>query len=315
VVEQLGACGELVLNQTDEALSPDELLSRARGADALMAFMCDRVDESFLAACSQLKIVSGALKGFDNIDVETATRRKIWVSNVSGHLTAPTAELAVALLLGLARKVAAGDRLVRSGKFSGWRPVLFGVGLAHQPIGILGMGRIGQAVAQRLAGFDAQLRYFDTRQLLEAEERDLAISFAPLEQLLNWAAALVVCLPLTEQTHHLLGPEQLALLPKGALVVNIGRGSVVNEVAVAKALAEGRLGGYAADVFALEDQSLPDHPRSIPASLLADVDRTIFTPHLGAAVDSIRLAIEHEAADNIVEALAGREPWGAVNRW
>jgi phosphonate dehydrogenase len=314
VIALLEPHARLILNQSPDALAPAELRERARDATALLVFMCDRVDDTLLAECPQLRVVAGALKGYDNIDVAAATRRRVYVANVPGHLTAPTAELAVALLLGLARKVAMGDRHVRGGGFRGWRPILFGTGLGGRSVGIVGMGAVGQAIARRLDGFEASLSYYDPRGLDDAAEQRLNLKRLPLDDLLTASDGVILALPLTAETRHLLDRDRLRRLREGALLVNIGRGSVVEEEAVAEALEVGQLGGYAADVFCMEDLSLPDCPRSIPAGLLAS-ERTLFTPHLGSAVGPVRLAIEQEAAANILDALAGKRPRGALNAW
>jgi phosphonate dehydrogenase len=315
VIDFLTPHGRLILNQTSEALSTAELLAQAHDAAALMAFMCDEINAVFLAACPRLRVVAGALKGFDNIDVAAATRQRIYVTNVPGFLTAPTAELAVTLLLGLARKLAAADHHMRTQPFAGWRPTFYGTGLSGRLIGILGMGVIGQAIARRLAGFEVRLQYYDVRPLEPSQEQQLQVQRVGLEEMLSTSDCLLAALPLTDTTRHLLNREALSRLKPNALLVNVGRGSVVDETAVADALLNDRLGGYAADVFAMEDRSLPDRPPSIPPALLADRDRTLFTPHLGSAIASVRQAIEHEAAENIVDVFQGKRPRGAVNSW
>jgi phosphonate dehydrogenase len=312
VLELLGQSCEVIANQTPDGLTRGELLNRCRDADALLVFMPDHVDEELLRHGPRLAIVAGALKGYDNIDVAACTARGVWVSYVEDLLTAPTADLAVGLLIALDRHLPAGDSYVRSGRHRGWRPELYGGGLSGRQIGIIGMGVLGRAVAHRLRAFDAKVLYTDPNSLPAATERELAARSVPLDTLLCCSTAVVLTAPLTAQTHHLIGPDALRRLPDGALLVNVGRGSVVDENAVADALAEGHLGGYAADVFAFEDWSAEGRPREIPRDLLAS-DRTLFTPHLGSAVSDVRRQIELAAAQSILDVFAGKPPAVSAN--
>lgn len=313
VLDLLRRHGEVVANESRDTLPREEVLARAADADALVAFMPDRVDEEFLARCPRLRVVAGALKGGDNLDAAACARRGVRVTVVPDLLTEPTAELAVALLLALLRNVAAGDRLVRSGSFEGWRPVLYGATLAGSRVGLLGLGAIGREVAERLRGFGCRLAWCDPG-VTESDATRVAGAKLGFDDLLARSERLVVAAPLTPATLHAIDDAALARLPAGAFVVNVGRGSVVDEEAVARALASGRLGGYAADVFEFEDLSLPTQPRRIPAALLAMSDRTLFTPHLGSAVDSVRRAIALAAARSVIDVLEGREPAGAIDR-
>lgn len=284
------------------------LLPSARAA---MIFMPDRVDARFLQAAPQLSIVAAALKGFDNIDVDACADRGVWVSIVPDLLTAPTAELAIGLMIGLARHLRAADSYVRSGNFCGWTPRFYGASIENSTVGIVGMGAVGHAVAKRLGGFDCRILFCDPRAdaaraaALPAEPRSL-------EALLAESDIVVLCLPLSAATVHLLYAGRLALMKPGALLVNPARGSLVDEAAVADMLRDGRLGGYAADAFALEDLSRPDRPRAIPPALLAH-PCTFFGAHIGSATIAARKAIEACAAANIVDALSGRVPRDAIN--
>ncbi len=308
----LGERCDVVANQTGAALSPDALLDRCRDADALMAFMPDRIDGSFLQACPNLKAIGCALKGYDNFDVEACTAHGVWITIVPDLLTVPTAELAVGLMIGLGRNMLAGDRLVRKG-FEGWRPVLYGRGLANATVGIVGMGKVGSAIAERLAGFGVSLIYADRQPLPKDEEKRIGISRVDLETLARSSDFVVLATPLTLETEKLVDAAFLREMKQGAYLINPARGSVVDEDAVADALETGRLRGYAADVFAFEDWARPDRPRSVPRQLLADRERTLLTPHIGSADIEVRRAIERDAALNILEALAGETPHGAIN--
>jgi phosphonate dehydrogenase len=303
VAALLSKDAEVVMNESAvRAWSREELLDRAREADALMVFMPDSLDDAFLAACPRLKIVAAALKGFDNFDVAACTRRHIWFTIVPDLLSEPTAELALALLLGLARHVAAGDRLIRSGRFAGWRPVLYGASLAGATVGIIGFGRVGRALERMLQGISCRVLHHDS-----------AIEGVPLDELLAASDFVLPLMPLTPATLHLFDASTIAKMKPGAFLINVSRGSVVDESAVADALARGHLAGYAADTFEMEDWARPDRPRSIAPQLLEMKDKTLFTPHLGSAVRSVRLEIEMTAARNILGALSGVRPEGAIN--
>lgn len=312
VLDLLGRSCEVIANQTPQSLRRAELVSRSRGADALLVFMPDHIDEELLRHSPRLKIVAGALKGFDNIDVAACTARGIWVSYVEDLLAVPTADLAVGLLLALDRHLLAGDSHVRSGRHRGWRPELYGGGLAGRRVGIVGMGAVGRALAHRLRAFGAKMVYTDPTPLPAGDELQSAARSVSLDTLLDSSTAVVLAAPLTARTRHLIGAAALRRMPAGALLVNVGRGSVVDENAVADALARGHLGGYAADVFAFEDWSEQARPREIPPGLLAHA-RTVFTPHLGSAVRDVRRRIEMAAAQSVLDVRAGRPPSMVAN--
>lgn len=313
VADYLGNSCELLLNHSRLTLPREEILDRTKGADALMVFMPDSIDEGFLSACPNLTIVAAALKGFDNFDVEACTRRGIWFTIVPDLLTIPTAELAIALLLGVTRRVAEGDRFVRSGQFAGWRPELYGAGLDGATCGIIGFGAVGQALARRLKGFDVRIVYHDRVPLSPIEEAEIGVWRLCLPDLLATSDFVFPLVPLTPETFHLMDEETLMLMKPGAYLINVGRGSVVNEEHVAKALQQGYLAGYAADVFEMEDWARKDRPLAIHQCLLQHSESTFFTPHIGSAVDSVRRKIAMDAATNIIQALNGSVPMGAVN--
>ena len=313
IVELLRQTCAVIVNDSRVTWSRQELLEKAQRADALMVFMPDVIDEEFLRRCPKLKIIAAALKGYDNFDVQAMSRRGIWFTIVPDLLTVPTAELAVTLLLGLTRRVLDGDRFVRSGNFTGWRPELYGTGLTGRVLGLEGMGAVGRAVAQRLIGFDVKIVYHDPYRSKPDDELDWGPSVVSLRQLWEQSDFIILAAPLLDGTFHLINDVTLAAMKPGSYLVNIGRGSVVDEGAVARALDSGKLAGYAADVFELEDLQRQDRPKSIPQTLLDNPSQTLFTPHLGSAVDEVRHQIELRAARNILQALRGEVPDDAVN--
>jgi phosphonate dehydrogenase len=314
VLELLGTTCEVLSVPQRTVLPAEEVRRRCRDSQAVLMCMADRLDEAFLQACPQLVIVAASLKGYDNFDVDACTRHGVWFTNVPDLLTNPTADLAVALLLGLGRNLLPGDRWVRSGKFAGWRPTLYGEGLSGRTVGLVGMGELGRAVARRLLGFDVQLLFTDPRPLPDADSLIRQVSRVELTELLRRSDYVVLLTPLTPQTHHLIDRHRLSLCKPTARLVNIGRGSVVDEEAVGEALDAGKLAGYAADVFAMEDWALPGHPQKIPQSLLERENQTLFTPHLGSAVDDVRREISLSAARSVLQALRSEIPENAVNQ-
>ncbi|MEO0447067.1 MAG: NAD(P)-dependent oxidoreductase [Verrucomicrobiota bacterium] len=308
VEDYLNSFCEPRLTRDRRMRSVSEWLPSCADVEGLMVFMPDSVDESVLSRCPKLRIVAGALKGYDNFDVEAMARRGVPFTIVPDLLTIPTAELAIGLTIGVARKLGVGDRDVRSGSFQGWRPTLFGTGLAGSTVGLIGLGKLGIAVAERLQGFGVALLGHDRGPTPEAERERLGVQLAPLEEVLARSHVVVVLLPLTDETRFFIDDEELARMRPGALLVNVGRGSVVREEAVARSLEEKRLGGYAADVFEFEDWALEDRPVEILPELLRNHEQTLFTPHLGSAVDDIRRQIAMEAAGQLEQFFSGRTP-------
>ena len=306
-IERLSQSCEVIANPTRETWPAERVRAEAARCEAMIAFMPDRVDAAFLQACPRLRVIAAALKGADNFDLAACTRRGVWLATVPEKLAAPTAELALALLLALARRLLPGDDHVRSGAFRGWRPRLYGSGLAGATLGIVGMGSVGRALAPRAAAMGMEVVYADPQPGPPGYER------VSLESLLAQSDFVMPLVHLTPDTYQLIDAAALARMKAGASLVNVGRGSLVDEAAVAASLAAGRLAGYAADVFEMEDWALEARPREIHPALLADRARTFFTPHLGSAVEAARREIALEAAENLLDAFAGVRPRGALN--
>jgi phosphonate dehydrogenase len=299
----------VVANDGTEPWPAHRLLEQAREASGLMAFMTDRIDAGFLDACPKLRIIGAALKGYDNIDIEAAAQRGVMVTIVPDLLTEPTAELAIGLAIALGRRVLEGDALIRHGTFTGWRPSLYGVGLHGSTIGILGYGKVGQAIARQLSGFGCSILASDAQPIAGISSR---VTIVPPEQLLAVSDLVFLALPLTDATTGIIGAAELARMKAGALLINPARGSLVDESAIADALESGHLGGYAADVFAFEDWARADRPQRIDERLRQPCARTVLTPHIGSATVSARRLIEGAAARSIVQGLMGEIPQGLV---
>lgn len=312
VLEYLRQHGDVISNPDREPLTRVALIEHCKDADALIAFMPEAIDEDFVVACPKLRIVSCALKGYDNFDVAACTRHGVWLTVVPDLLTAPTAELAIGLMIALGRNVGPGRDHIRNGGFSGWRPRFYGRSLDGSTIGLIGAGAVGKAIARRLAGFRCHLLYYDKDRLTPDQEDSLRLQRASLPELRARSDFVVLALPLTQDTFHLVDQPFLEEMRNDSYLINPARGSLVDEEAVADALEAGHLGGYAADTFECEDWVWPDRPDKISARL-ANSEKAFLTPHLGSAVDAVRLEIAREAAENVVQYMRGDRPKGTVN--
>ena len=303
----------VVVNPAIEPWSYQEVRQRCRDADGLLAFMNDRVDAAFLAACPRLRVIGAALKGFDNIDVEAATNAGVWLTIVPDLLTVPTAELAIGLMLALGRNIVAGDQGIKQRGFNGWRAQLYGAGLAGTTVGIVGFGLVGRAIAERLVGFQCRLLAHDQSVSGTLAKSWPYVTMTSFADVIANSDYVVLALPLTADTTHLINAQTIAGMKAGARLVNPARGSLVDESAVAAAIARGQLAGYAADAFECEDWAIEDRPTRVDPRLTTPSAPTVFTPHIGSGVADVRREIELSAARSIIDVLAGRIPFGAVN--
>ncbi|MFE2413002.1 2-hydroxyacid dehydrogenase [Kitasatospora sp. NPDC059408] len=298
VIERLTAHHAATCHDSDRSMPRPELLAALPGRRAVLTTLDDRVDAEFLdAAGPQLRIVANHAVGYHNVDVAACAERGVLVTNTPGVLTTATADMAWALLLAATRRLGEGERLLRSGQPWVWAPnFLLGMELSGTPLGILGMGRIGQAVARRARGFDMPVSYHNRSEL--PPERAEGARWKPLDELLATSTVLVVTCPLGAATRHLLDARRLARLPRGAVVVSMTAG-VVDEEALAAALESGALFAAAVDNF--------EHEPAVPSALLAQ-ERAVLAPHLGSATVATRQAMGGLAVDNVLAVLAGDEP-------
>lgn len=305
ILELLRAQAEVIDNQAGDAISGEELAARAKDADGLLvATGLDFVDAKLLAGTPKLKVVANIGVGYDNIDVDACRERGVIVTNTPGVVDDATADLAFALMLAAARRVAEADRFVRDGRWS--ESSQFGLGLDahHQTLGIIGFGRIGKAIAKRAAGFDMRILYYNRRRMDTAEEARLGVEFADLDTLLGNADFVVLQVPGTPQTHHLIGAAQLSQMKPTAVLVNTARGGVVDDEALAAALANGTIAAAGLDVFEGE----PDVNQAITA-----LPNVVCAPHIGSATLGTRHAMVLLAARNLLAALAGEAPPNRVD--
>jgi len=276
------------------------LLERVRDCAALITMLSERVDTELLdAAGPALRVVANYAVGYNNIDLDACRSRKVRVTNTPGVLTEATADLTWALLLAAARRVGEGDRLVRTGTWSGWQPQqLLGLELHGAVLGLVGAGRIGAAVARRAVGFGMRILYADPQPCTELDG-PLGAHRVPLAELLPQVDVLSLHVPLTPETRHLLDEHALAQLKPTAILVNTSRGPVVDERALVAALRSGRLAAAGLDVY-------EDEPRLAPG--LAELPNVVLLPHLGSATVTTRQRMSAMVADNVLAVLAGREP-------
>ncbi|HOZ00573.1 MAG TPA: D-glycerate dehydrogenase [Candidatus Syntrophosphaera sp.] len=291
------------LHRENSPVPRTRLLEAVQDAEALLCLLTDAIDREVLDAAPRLKCVSNYAVGYNNIDVDYATQRGIAVCNTPGVLTETTADLAWALLMDCARRIAESDRFVRAGKFAGWEPLLLlGHDVFGKTLGIVGMGRIGQAVACRAAGFNMRVLFYDPSAALSTLPKDW--ESVSLEELCQKSDFISVHAPLTPQTQHLIGAREFALMKPSAILINTARGPILDEAALVRALRENRIAGAGLDVYEQEPQ--------IPAELLA-LDNVVLLPHIGSASIETRTKMGLLAAENAIAVIQGRTPPARVN--
>jgi glyoxylate reductase len=298
-VEMLRQAGEVRLDEREEAIPRADLLALVEGAEAVLTLLHDRVDEELLdAAGPRLRCVANVAVGYDNVDVAAAERRRVVVTNTPGVLDDATADLTMALILAATRRLAEGDRLVRSGEPWSWgMGFMLGSSLRGKRLGIVGLGGIGSRVAERARAFGMEIAYHSRRPSPAAAE--LGAEHLSLADLLASSDVVSLHCPLTPETLHLVAAEQLAAMKPSAVLVNAARGPIVDERALARALAERQIAGAGLDVFEREPAVEPG---------LLGLDNVVLTPHLGSATVETRTAMAELAARNAISVLRGQGP-------
>jgi len=293
------------VNNEDRPLRREELLDKVRGRHGVMTMLNDMVNDELMdAAGSQCRIFANYAVGVNNIDIPSASQRGIFISNTPDVLTDATADMAWALLLATARRIAEGDRIIRSGGFIGWSPLfMLGVEVTGKTLGIVGAGRIGQAVARRASGFDMKILYTANRPKTDFEKTTGA-SFIGLDSLLELSDFVSLHVPLTPVTHHLISKHEFGIMKETAILINTSRGPVIDEKALAEALRTGQIRGAGLDVYEREPE--------VEKGLL-DLDKAVLCPHLGSATLETRERMGLMAAENILAALRGEMPPQCLN--
>jgi len=288
-----------------DEVNPDkeQIINYANKVDALITLLSDEIDEEIINSCKNLKIIANYAVGYDNIDLDAARRNEIYVSNTPGVLTEATADLTWTLLSAMARRIVEADKYLRELKFDGWSPeLMLGKSIYAQTLGIVGFGRIGRAVAKRAHGFDMKVLYNKRSRLSNKEEEQLNIKYAKLDELLNNSDYITINASLNESTHHLIGKNEFQIMKDNAVLVNTGRGSIVDEDALANALINNQIFGAGIDVYENEPEVNPK---------LLKLNNVILTPHIGTATTDARNKMAVMVAKNVIKVLEGKTP---INR-
>lgn len=305
-LDRLRAVAEVEMGEdSGQIMSRAELLERVRRAECLFHLMHDAVDAEVVAAGQGLRVIASMAIVPVTVDVAAATARRIPVTTIPPIVTEATADLHWALLLAVARRVVEADGALRRGVFPGSQSQHFAGASVHgKTLGIIGLGRIGRAVARRAEGFDMRILYTKRSRLAEAEERDLGVAYVPLDDLLRQADFVSLNAAFTRETYHLIGARELSLMQPTAFLVNTARGPMVDEAALVEALRSRRIGGAGLDVYEGEPRVHPD---------LLSLDRVVLTPHLGSAVGELRERMAHIVVDNILAVIRGERPPNLYN--
>lgn len=297
--------GKVIVRRTDSIIPRAELLKSARQADILVPILTDTIDDALLAAAPRLKLIANYGAGYNNIDVAAATRRGVLITNTPGVLTDTTAELTVALMLAVARRLVETDGIMRAGKYPGWGPLLYlGQGISGKTLGVIGMGRIGSRVAEIAHhGFGMHVLYY-TKHKERDVEKSLGAQKVTLQTLLRRSDVVTLHVPLLPQTHHLIGRKELGQMKSTAFLINTSRGPVIDEVALTAALKHKKIAGAGLDVYEKEP-NMAAGLRAIPSAVLL--------PHVGSATIETRTAMANVAAKNVIAFIQKRRLPNLVN--
>ena len=304
-IEFLARSFDVTSNQAKVDFNREAIIERLQGMDAAVITTSDPIDEELLTRCPGLKAVCSASVGFNHIDLEACTRHGVIATNTPGVLTDSVADMALCLTLATVRRLSEGERMVRAKQWQGTHlKQLLGHDLHHATVGVCGFGRIGQAIAKRLRGFDTRLLYTDISRADRKIEDALQASYASKDDLLRQSDIVILILPYTPETHHYIGKAELARMKASAVLINMARGGIVDDAALAEALKAGRIWSAGLDVYENE-------PVVNPA--LFDLTNVVLTPHIASATEATRRAMTMLAAQNCVAALTGATPPNLLN--
>jgi gluconate 2-dehydrogenase len=306
VLSRLATYFNVESNQDDHIFSSDELMNKLRGKAGLFSTPTEPVNAAVINANPQLKVVANMAVGYNNIDVAAATRAGIMVTNTPDVLNETTADFAWALMMATARRITESEHWLRAGQWKKWSvDTLLGADVHGSTLGIIGMGRIGQAIARRSMGFNMRVIYYN-RSRLSAEQEAYAnhAQYVSKEELLRTADHVILMLPHSAESHHTIGATELALMKPTATLVNIARGGIVDDVALIAALRDKKIAAAGLDVFENEPALHPD---------FLSLSNVVLTPHIGSASEPTRRAMANCAADNLIAALTGATPPNLLN--
>jgi gluconate 2-dehydrogenase len=296
---------EVESNQQDTAFAPEALAQKLADKDGIMCALTDRVDAKLIERSPRLKAVANIAVGYNNIDLAACTARGVMATNTPGVLDDSTADLAWALMLAAARRVTELERRVRAGEWKGWKlKQWLGVDVHHATLGILGMGRIGQAIARRAAGFEMKVLYHNRKRVAQDIEKRCNADYVTRDELLRRSDFLVLQMPYSPETHHTIGAAELKLMKPTAILINSTRGGVVDEGALITALKDGVIRAAGLDVFENEPSVNPG---------FFGLDNVVLMPHIGSSTEATRRAMAMTAAKNLVAALTGGVPPNLLN--
>lgn len=306
----LEAIGDVEANMEEGVIWPyEELLRRGPGHDYIYSLLTDNIDASFLEACAastpRLTLVANMAVGYNNIDVEAATRLGIAVSNTPGVLSDTTADLAFALLMATARRIPEAERFLRAGKYKGWGPLLFcGAEVHGSTLGLIGAGRIGKIMSKRASGFEMKVIYYDVNRMSAEDEAMYHMTYMPMDEVLQMADFVSVHTPYMPATHHLISERELKLMKSTAILINTARGPIVDEKALVRALQMKMIAGVGLDVFENEPAVEPE---------LLPMENAVLLPHIASASLNTRTLMATMASDNIVAHHQGQRPPNILN--
>ena len=298
---------QLRTNESGKSPTAEDLGRMAAESEAVITYLSDKIDRSIIDRGAKLKIIANYGAGFNNIDVNYARVKGVWVTNTPGVLHETTADLTWAMILGAARRIVPADCFTREGKFHGWGAKMFlGGDVYGKTLGIVGCGEIGRAVAQRAFGFSMRVLYHQRNRLPQSEEKRLGAEFVSLKQLLQESDFITLHVPLTEETKYMIGKEEIELMKPTACFIHTARGKVVDDKALVEALRERRIAGAALDVYENEPE-LTDG--------MTKLDNLLLLPHIGSASVETRDRMALLVAENVLDALAGNTPRNLVPGW
>ena len=306
-LEYLGRYFDVTSNQSDRPFAPDELTRTLADKDGALTTISDRIDAILIERSPNLKAVCNIAVGYNNIDLAACTARRVMVTNTPGVLDNATADFTWTLILATARRLTEAEAWLRTGAWKGWKLKQFlGRDVGGATLGIIGMGRIGQVVARRARGFDMTVLYHNRHPVDPSIESDLNARYCGLDDLLSRADIVTLNLPYTPETHHLIGAVQIAKMKPTAVLINVARGGVVDDRALAAALKEGRLAAAGLDVYENEPKLLPD---------FLSLKNVVLAPHIASSTESTRRKMAMMAAENLAAALSGKRPPQWLNPW
>jgi glyoxylate reductase len=296
----------LSINPENRPMPRESLKREIREMDGIICLLTDKIDAAIIARALRLRIIANYAVGYNNIDIVEASKRKIPVTNTPDVLTEATADLTFGLLISVARRIVEADDYLRAGEFRGWAPeLMLGADVHGKVLGIIGMGRIGQAVARRAFGFNMKVLYFDVQRLPAEVERGLSVQYRELKELLRESDFVSIHVPLNEKTHHLISAAELQMMKDTAYLINAARGPIIDENALVEALKNKEIAGCALDVYESEPDITPE---------LLRMPNTVLMPHIGSASVEARTKMALMAAENTIALLIeDRRPPNVVN--